>query len=164
MGSEMCIRDSSPAKLNAARYVPSKDVDANTLRGGALQLPLGATLVLDEAQMSEGKLDAAGIKNVRALADVLERQKLGYDFTYFEVDFEADATLVSLSTSPSMLPLGCEVPLRLDAAAAAPPAELATGSWLAMARAYVGLAVRAQRLEVPEEMTALLQDLSLIHI
>ena len=148
----------SPAKLNAARYVPSKDVDANTLRGGALQLPLGATLVLDEAQMSEGKLDAAGIKNVRALADVLERQKLGYDFTYFEVDFEADATLVSLSTSPSMLPLGCEVPLRLDAAAAAPPAELATGSWLAMARAYVGLAVRAQRLEVPEEMTALLQD------
>ena len=95
---------------------------------------------------------------MRALADVLERQKLGYDFTYFEVDFEADATLVSLSTSPSMLPLGCEVPLRLDAAAAAPPAELATGSWLAMARAYVGLAVRAQRLEVPEEMTALLQD------
>ena len=28
-----------------------------------------------------------------ALADVLERQKLGYDFTYFEVDFEADSSL-----------------------------------------------------------------------
>ena len=44
-------------------------------------------------------LCSSGIKNVRALHELVEAQKVGYDFTYFNVDFPCDASVLSISTS-----------------------------------------------------------------
>ena len=74
----------SPPALNAAIYAPIKDHDANVLRAGALQLPFGSTLLLDEAMMAPGRLEPRGMENVKAVEKLLDSQKLGFDFTYFQ--------------------------------------------------------------------------------
>jgi len=76
----------SPGALNAAAFAPTKDHEANLLRPGALQLPMGSTLLLDEAMMTAGRLDARGIENIKAVEKLLDSQKLGFDFTYFQVN------------------------------------------------------------------------------
>ena len=76
----------SPNALNAATFAPAKDHDANLLRPGALQLPMGSTVLLDEAMMTAGRLEARGMENIKAVEKLLDSQKLGFDFTYFQVN------------------------------------------------------------------------------
>ncbi len=150
----------SPAHLNDSLLTPTKDAEANCIWPALLQLPHGATLLLDEAMMAEGKLHDRGVRNVRALATALEVQKVGYDFTYFQVDMPIDATLLSVSSSPSMLPFGAALPLQLSPTAPPPPPEANSAEWLGAARTYLGLAVRAQKAlaSISPELTAALQD------
>ena len=112
--------------LNAGGLIPRKDHDANCIWPAALQLPHGAAIVLDEAVLAPGQLREAGVKGLGALKDLLEMQKVGYDFDYFAVDFPLDASLVAVSTTKSMLPFGCALPLRIVPMAPPPPPETRT--------------------------------------
>ena len=140
----LCARQAMSIRcLNDKSLVPAKDHEANCIWPAALQLP-AASLLLDEAMLAPGKLSPKGVANIQALKDVLEAQKVAYDFQYFTVDFPLDVTLLSISTSKSMLPFETKLPLRVDPAAANRPAEWSTPGWLLAARAYLGLASRMQ--------------------
>ena len=95
----------SPGALNAAAFAPTKDHEANLLRPGALQLPMGSTLLLDEAMMTAGRLDARGIENIKAVEKLLDSQKLGFDFTYFQVNPDPNLTPTPTSTLTPTLTL-----------------------------------------------------------
>eukprot|EP00900_Chrysochromulina_parva_P017564 jgi/Chrpa1/25809/Chrysochromulina_OHIO_Genome00001623-RA len=149
----------SVSALNARALAPSKDHEANCIWPAPLQLPAGALLLLDEASLGPGALSERGVANVRALTLLLDAQKVPYDFTFFAVDFGVDVSIISLSTSKSMLAIGCQLPLRVapvtPSAAALAPAEARTA-----ARRYLGLASRLQhRLSaIGPELSQLAQD------
>ena len=130
--------------LNAGGLLPVKDHEANCIWPSSLQVPNGATLIVDEALMAPGQLSDPGVKGLAALHKLAEQSKLPYDFTYFQVDFPLDTTLVSVSTSPSVLPLKCTVPLRVTPMPPPPPPETATPQWKHAARRYLGLVTRLQ--------------------
>ena len=147
--------------LNTTPLAPKKDHEANCLWPAALQLPAGALLLLDEARLEPGQLGERGVANVRSLTAVLDTQTVPYDFTYFTVDFAVDASVVSLSAAKSMLPIGCQVPLRVAPTGAPPPtAAWATAEGRAAIRRYIGLASGAQRANLPisPELSRLAQD------
>ena len=134
--------------LNGGGIAPAKDLEANVIWPAALQLPVGSTLVVDEASLSSGQLDATGVRGLQALCSIAERQVLPYDFTYCSVDFPVDATVIGISSGGgSMLPIATKLPLRVEASL--PAAEAALGgeaapAWLDAARRYLALAVRLQ--------------------
>ena len=107
-------------------------------------MPNGSTIVLDEAMLAPGQLNETGCKGYAALRSLVECSKLPYDFTYFNVEFPLDATLISASTSASMLPFTCAVPLRVAPMPPPPPPETAAAGWREAARKYIGLVVRLQ--------------------
>ena len=131
-------------ELNSGDVAPKKDLEANCIWPAKLQLPHGATLLIDEATMSAGQLSEKGVKGMQALTSLTERQQLPYDFTYCAVDFPLDTTIIAISAaSGNLLPILTKLPIRVDpnaqqAATTAPDAE-----WLDLARTYLGLAVRA---------------------
>lgn len=51
-----------------------KDHEANCIWPAALQLPAGSALLLDEAMLAPGALNDRGLRNMRALASVLDTQ------------------------------------------------------------------------------------------
>jgi len=146
------------ASLNSHVLVPTKDYDSNCITPGMLQLPAGAVVLVDETALAPGQLQPAGVKNMQALTDLAQRQKVAFDFVYFSVDFAADVSLISLSTSKSMLPLDCQVPLRVQPEAQHSPPQLQQSDWLRAARIYMGLAARAQELSLPEGYASQLQE------
>ena len=58
--------------LNGATLIPRKDHDANVIWPAALQLPAGAALLLDEANMGPGNLVDRGVKNGERAASEAE--------------------------------------------------------------------------------------------
>jgi len=42
----------------------------------------GTHIVCDETQMMEGKIEQNGVANIKALAELIEDQKVVYDFQY----------------------------------------------------------------------------------
>jgi hypothetical protein len=73
--------------LNTTNLVPQKDYTANRLKSGILQLSDGTHLILDETAMLPGQLQDQGVRNVKALSDVIEWQKVQYDFKYHTSEF-----------------------------------------------------------------------------
>ena len=62
--------------------------------------------------MGEGELREHGMRNIRALAAVLQSHTLPYVFPYSEYDMPTDLNVVVLSTGKSLLPLDIQVPVR----------------------------------------------------
>ena len=89
----------SIASLNARAWAPRKDYATNRLRSGPLQLASGTTLVLDETALSAGVLNACGVRNARALADVAKTQELEMDFSFHAMRVPVDVSVVSVSAS-----------------------------------------------------------------
>lgn len=52
---------------------------------GALQLPPGALLLLDETAMGAGAIGEAGVRSLQALSRVLSDQQLPIDFQFYQV-------------------------------------------------------------------------------
>ena len=129
--------------LNAASIAPRKDHDANCIWPAPLQLPSGATVLLDEVMMQPGQLNACGTTNLSVLRSVLEVQKLPYDFVYCSVDFGIDMSLISLSLAKSVLPHDCVLPLKVAPLSEASSADLSPQVKQA-ARVYLGLVARMQ--------------------
>eukprot|EP01138_Halocafeteria_seosinensis_P010925 gb/GECG01011158.1/.p1 GENE.gb/GECG01011158.1/~~gb/GECG01011158.1/.p1 ORF type:complete len:794 (+),score=102.15 gb/GECG01011158.1/:1-2382(+) len=97
--------------LNGLRFNPKKSYETNRLNAGVLQLPAGSHLLVDETVMHTGKLDETGVKNIQALANVMNTASLKYDFEYHMVDFPVDIAVLSLTAGRSLLPVDIRLPL-----------------------------------------------------
>ncbi|KAI9484234.1 MAG: mini-chromosome maintenance replisome factor-domain-containing protein [Benjaminiella poitrasii] len=95
--------------LNKTKFSP-KSVNEN-LEAGILQLVDGTVLLVDETVLDEGQLADAGVRNFQALQNLIQHQTLTYNFPYSQYDFDTDIGVISLSTSKSMLPNHCSIPL-----------------------------------------------------
>ncbi|RKP26397.1 mini-chromosome maintenance replisome factor-domain-containing protein [Syncephalis pseudoplumigaleata] len=129
------------------------------LASGRLQLSAGTCLLVDETALDEGKLEDTGVRNVRALARVVEAQQLDYAFPYRgEISFPTDVTLLIFSTARSMLPAEFVLPLQLGTMATNDDDGHATDAdvhrqW----RAYLAL-MRAMPHVIPETLSQRIQQ------
>jgi DNA replicative helicase MCM subunit Mcm2 (Cdc46/Mcm family) len=110
-----CLSVDIPS-LNARSWVPKKDYDRNRLRAGPLQLADGTVCVLDETKLQSGILAKTGVKNARAVKDIIQVQKAEYDFDYHQMSMPTDISFVAVSVGKSILfsedTEGLVVPLR----------------------------------------------------
>nr|CCA17582.1 conserved hypothetical protein [Albugo laibachii Nc14] len=106
-GLQVAVQD-----LNSNDFIPHKEYTADCLRVGALQLPNGTALVLDETNLSAGKLDEKGYRNINAVQSLISRMQLPYDFQYFHLEFPQDVSIVSVSGSKSVFSSLIQIPVQ----------------------------------------------------
>lgn len=58
----------------------------------------GTNVICDETQIAGGKIEKNGLANIRALAELIEDQKVVYDFQYMQQDFPCSASVLVLSS------------------------------------------------------------------
>ncbi|XP_015593977.1 mini-chromosome maintenance complex-binding protein isoform X2 [Cephus cinctus] len=100
--------------LNDMCLIPKKDYDCNRLTSGILQLSNNTHLVIDETQLSSGRVSANGRKNYEAIGDLVKFQKVSYDFTYYPMEFETDIPVLILSEVKSFIPCVIQVIVKPD--------------------------------------------------
>jgi len=98
--------------LNKMTFVPKKDYETNRLETGLLQLTPHTHLILDETAMQNGQLDAEGVRNLTALGNLISWQKVGYNFSFHNIDFLTDFPVLVLSEGRSMLPSDVQVMMK----------------------------------------------------
>ncbi|KAL6581274.1 hypothetical protein OROMI_007197 [Orobanche minor] len=87
--------------LNTVSLAPKKDYSTNRLVSGFLQLAEGSHLIIDETQLQSGTLNSTGVENTRILKNMMESQKVEYDFTYYKMEMASDVQLLILSEGKS---------------------------------------------------------------
>ncbi|KAF7830871.1 mini-chromosome maintenance complex-binding protein [Senna tora] len=99
--------------LNTTPLAPRKDYDTNRLVTGVLQLAEGSHIIVDETKLEAGTLNSMGVENARLLKNLMELQKLEYDFKYYKMEMATDIQLLVLSEGKSnILPADVVVPFR----------------------------------------------------
>ncbi|XP_059050680.1 mini-chromosome maintenance complex-binding protein isoform X1 [Achroia grisella] len=98
--------------MNTLALLPKKDYECNRLTSGILQLSNHTHLVLDETKMEQGTLDATGVGNITALGNMIQNQRVEYDFKYYKMDFDSDIPVLILSEGKSLLPSDYHLPLK----------------------------------------------------
>ncbi|KAI5074125.1 hypothetical protein GOP47_0010086 [Adiantum capillus-veneris] len=99
--------------LNEKPIAPRKNYSSNRLVTGDLQLAEGTHLMLDETALKSGQLTEIGLQNVQFLKNLMEWQKVEYDFEFYKMEMPADVPVLVLSTARSRLfPADVVLPLR----------------------------------------------------
>ncbi|GMP23627.1 hypothetical protein CsSME_00001157 [Camellia sinensis var. sinensis] len=99
--------------LNTASLAPRKDYETNRLVSGVLQLAKGSHMMIDETHLQAGTLNSVGVENARLIKNLMELQKVEYDFKYYKMEMEADVQLLILSEGKSnILPADLVLPFR----------------------------------------------------
>ncbi|KAI4306951.1 hypothetical protein L6164_030188 [Bauhinia variegata] len=99
--------------LNSTSLAPKKDYDTNRLTTGVLQLAEGSHVIVDETKLEAGILNSVGVENTRLLKNLMQLQKVEYDFKYYKMEMAADVQLLILSEGKSnILPADVVVPFR----------------------------------------------------
>ncbi|GAB0493456.1 hypothetical protein MMPV_004738 [Pyropia vietnamensis] len=80
--------------LNAAPWFAVKDYGVNRLRAGPLQTAPGCVLAIDATGLTAGTLNATGVRNVKALAQVASAATVPVVFDYYEAAVDADSPLL----------------------------------------------------------------------
>lgn len=70
--------------LSEMRFSPRKNYDTNQLEPGLFQTMGGTRIVCNETNMNEGKIENNGVQNIKAMAELIENQKVVYDFQYIQ--------------------------------------------------------------------------------
>ena len=70
----------------------------------------GTNVICDETHMNEGKIEKNGVNNIKAMAELIENQKVVYDFQYVQQDFPISASVVILSGFRSMFKNALHIP------------------------------------------------------
>ncbi|CAO3596181.1 unnamed protein product [Absidia cylindrospora] len=96
--------------LNKSRFSP-QSVNEDLL-SGVLQLVPGTHVIVDESELSEGQLGDTGVRNMQALINAIQHQKLTYGFPYSQFDFDVDLGFITLSTRKSLLPNQCTIAVK----------------------------------------------------
>ncbi|KAI8384705.1 putative alanine racemase-domain-containing protein [Radiomyces spectabilis] len=150
-----------PLSLEVLNKVIFRPKSVNeSLQAGVLQLVDGTTLVVDETVLSEGTLGDNGVRNIQALNNVIVSQTLAYEFPYSQFDFDTDLGIIVLSSTKSMLPSHCVVPLE----AAYPLAEANEDDFGAVSKDTLRLfrtfiqAAKTLDYEIPEHVSEYIQD------
>jgi len=92
--------------LNSSTFYPVS-TDSSNLDAGILQLGEGTVLIVEEDEMGEGgQLDEKAVKNIKALIDCVEQQKLRYEYPFMD-DLKMDCHLrvAVFSEGKSLLPV-----------------------------------------------------------
>ncbi|CAA0837963.1 Mini-chromosome maintenance complex-binding protein [Striga hermonthica] len=98
--------------LNTVSLAPKKDYSTNRLVSGFLQLAEGSHVIIDETLLQTGILNSTGVENARILKNMMELQKVEYDFTYYKMEMAANIQLLILSDGKSnILPADLVLPL-----------------------------------------------------
>jgi hypothetical protein len=108
---KLCLIALTLENLSESTFTPVKNYDNNRLNTGILQLSEGTQIVIDETALQQGKLGDQGVRNLRALNDVLTWQKLSYDFTYHQIDFQMDSPSAILSCGKSLFTVRTDMSL-----------------------------------------------------
>ncbi|KAF3790319.1 Mini-chromosome maintenance complex-binding protein [Nymphaea thermarum] len=104
--------------LNTASLGPKKNYNINRLMTGSLQLARGTHLTIDETGLLPGPLNAVGVNNAKLLKDLLELQKVEYDFQYYKLEMEADVQVLVISAGKSnIVPADLVIPFHPTEAA-----------------------------------------------
>ncbi|XP_039002478.1 mini-chromosome maintenance complex-binding protein-like [Hibiscus syriacus] len=141
--------------LNTASLAPKKDYQTNRLIPGALQLPEGSHLMVDETQLKSGSLNSIGIENVKLLKNLIEFQKVEYDFQFYKMEMAADVQLLIFSEGKSnIVPADVIVPFQ---PCSLESSELPTGEALEAWRWYLAT-VRSLPHSIGSEMQKVVED------
>lgn len=97
--------------MNSWRFRPKKDYDSNRLLSAVLQLSPGTEVLVDETVLTAGQLTQVGVANLTALGNVIQWQRLSYDFQFHATEFDCDLPVLVLSEGKSILKVDCHVPL-----------------------------------------------------
>ncbi|PIA58028.1 hypothetical protein AQUCO_00500154v1 [Aquilegia coerulea] len=102
--------------LNSVSLAPRKDYETNRLVSGVLQLAEGTHLTLDETQLKAGMLNSIGVENARLLNNLVELQKVEYDFQFYKMEMPTDVQVLILSEGKSnILPADLVLPFQPSA-------------------------------------------------
>lgn len=87
-----------------------------------LQLPKGATLIVNVSGVHPGRLSPEHLETMQALQQLATGHKIGYRFEGgMKIDFEADLRIIVLSTPVSKALLPCTLQVKCDYAVTAQP-------------------------------------------
>ncbi|XP_011183671.1 mini-chromosome maintenance complex-binding protein [Zeugodacus cucurbitae] len=100
--------------LNESTFGPKKDYETNKLVSGMLQLAPQTHLVIDETFTKSESLNSNGILSMQILGHVMKYQQLKCNFQYYEIDYEVDIPILSLSEKKSILPYDAFLPIEYD--------------------------------------------------
>lgn len=89
--------------LNKSTLIPRYNIETEELNKGELQMLKNSLLILDEADLDNGKLDKNGLDNFDALKNLIDTQVLQYEFPYSKIDMPQDCKIISLSKGKSLL-------------------------------------------------------------
>ncbi|KAK9059703.1 hypothetical protein SSX86_020407 [Deinandra increscens subsp. villosa] len=106
--------------LNTASLAPVKDYQTNRLVPGVLQCAEGSHFTIDETELQSGTLNSKGVENAQLLKDLMEFQKVDYDFKYYKMKMDADVRLLVLSEGKSNI-LPADIVLRFLPSSSANP-------------------------------------------
>lgn len=149
--------------LNKASVAPRKNYQTNRLVTGVLQLASGTHLTIDETQLKAGTLNSTGIHNVQIFRNMLEWQKVEYDFQYYTMDMPADIQVLVLSDGKSnMFPADLVLPYRptsdVGPLSASPLEKQQWRLYLSMTKSFDHTIEAAMQQVVEDDMVAARQD------
>ncbi|KFK42329.1 hypothetical protein AALP_AA2G242000 [Arabis alpina] len=87
--------------LNTTSLGPKKDYRINRLMPGVLQIADGTHLILDETELQRGTLNSVGVENAQLLKNLVECQKVEYDFQYYKMEMATDVQMLIFSEGKS---------------------------------------------------------------
>ncbi|CAK9150581.1 unnamed protein product [Ilex paraguariensis] len=141
--------------LNNGTLAPRKDNQANRLLSGVLQLAQGSHLTIDETHLQAGTLNSTGIDNIRNLKNLMDLQKVEYDFTYYKMEMAADVQLLVLSEGKSnILPADVVLPFHPSSAGSS---EVSDAEALKAWRWYLAT-LRSLPHSIGQEMQKVVED------
>ncbi|ESO96921.1 hypothetical protein LOTGIDRAFT_231720 [Lottia gigantea] len=149
--------------MNSMKLIPKKDLKANRLESGILQLSDNTHLVIDETVLEAGQLNPQGVKNITALGNLITWQKVEYDFTFHSQQFQTNVNVLILSEGKSLLPSDFQIPLEKKAS----PEDIQkhfeeldsklNEEWLNTLRTYITL-TQLIDYTVSEDLQTIIQD------
>ena len=83
--------------LNIKRYYSKFDVEKEELEEGELQLIDGAFVLLNEMKMGEGKLEDIGCKNVQTIKNLIDFEKISYEYPFNNIEMPHNIQLIIFS-------------------------------------------------------------------
>ncbi|XP_043789595.1 mini-chromosome maintenance complex-binding protein [Apis laboriosa] len=100
--------------LNDLNLIPKKDYECNRLTSGVLQLSDNTHLIIDETGLTTGQITQAGRENYNAICDLINFQKVTYDFKFYKIEYETDIPVLILSEAKSFIPCQTQIILKID--------------------------------------------------
>lgn len=118
--------------LNKSNLIPNKDYNKDKLVSGMLQLPEQFQLVIDETELSSGELKEKGkyfinlinkhvsclikyqfqgLMNINSIKEIIKWQKMNYDFSFHQQEFNTNIRVLVLSETKSLLPFDVQLKL-----------------------------------------------------